>query len=217
MNNTRFIFVRHGETDANIAGFLQGQYESNLTPNGIAQAQAVAEALKNEHFSHIYASDLRRAVMTAQIIQQCGHTDTPLTITPALREWNCGDIEGIGWDELGAKYPDLAKAFAYESGNLRFPGGENRMEFQQRIADLLEDARKRHLGETVLIVSHGGVLQRIFRHICGVISDENLLPLCDNASISLFCFNELRQAWQLTAWNRTAHLQHLPLHTTFVL
>ena len=51
MNNTRFIFVRHGETDANIAGFLQGQYESNLTPNGIAQAQAVAEALKMKTLS----------------------------------------------------------------------------------------------------------------------------------------------------------------------
>ena len=213
---TEFFFARHGETDANLTGILQGQGNHPLNRNGQAQAAALAAYLRDTGFDVIYTSDLLRAAETAAEIAACGHEKVPLIKTPELREMDCGDLEGKKWDELRAKYADKVNVF-YREISCCFPGGESKDGFQLRISTFLEDVLARHRGGKILLVSHGGVLQRVFRHIAGSVKHSNLLPLAGNASLSSFLYSEKQQAWQLTSWNFTEHLKDLPQHKTLVL
>ena len=91
---TEFIYVRHGETEANRNAVLQGGgVDMPLNETGIRQAQAAAEYLSKEHFDVAFASELIRAAETAQIIAQGNESGFPLELVPQLREWNCGE-----WD-----------------------------------------------------------------------------------------------------------------------
>ncbi|MBE6398733.1 MAG: histidine phosphatase family protein [Lentisphaerae bacterium] len=213
---TEFFFVRHGETGANLTGVLQGQGDCPLNSNGLAQADAVANYLRETHFDVIYTSDLSRAAETAGRIAACGHENVPLIRTPELREMDCGELEGKAWDELRIQHADKVNTF-YREISCCFPGGESKDGFQLRISTFLDDVLAKHRGEKVLLVSHGGVLQRIFRHIAGAVKGTNLLPLAGNASISGFIYSEKQRAWQLTFWNFTEHLKNLPQHKTLVL
>ncbi len=214
---TKFTFVRHGETASNISGRLQGQGDCPLNANGLAQADAAAGFLADKEFDVIYASDLSRAMMTAQKIAASGHENVPLIATPELREMNCGELEGKTWQELKASYLDKMNIFYRESANGACPGGESKTGFQARIDAFLESMLARHPGKNILLVSHGGVLQRIFRRVAGVGGVNTLLPLAGNASISKFIYSHTQQAWQLESWNYRDHLKDLPQHKTLVL
>ena len=213
--NTYFTYVRHGETDGNIAGRLQGGANGQLTENGMAQARAVAEALREEEFDAIFTSDLDRARRTAEAIRAAGHSEVPFIITSRLREWNCGDCDNITWEALRSDYPALADTFLRENLASEFPHGESRAECQARIDQFLENALAEWRGKRLLLVSHGGVLQRVFRRITGIVDSGNLLPLGGNASISRFRYDGARQAWQLTEWNNRSHLKGLSEHLLF--
>lgn len=213
---TEFFFVRHGETDTNRNGTLQGQHDCPLNANGIAQAEVLAEYLKDISFDVIYASDLLRASVTAEKIVYSGHENVPFFRVPELREMDCGDLEGKKWDELREKYSDKVNVF-YRETDAEFPNGESKKTFQQRISDFLEETLEKHRGQKILLVSHGGVLQRIFSHIAGAVNANNLLPLAGNASLSSFLYSDNQEAWQLTSWNFREHLKNLPQHQTLVL
>ena len=217
MKTTEFVFVRHGETDANVNGILQGNKDIPLNRTGMMQAEAVAEHLRGQKFAALYASDLSRALDTARLIASKHADDLPLYPTPLLREWNCGEMAGMRWEEIQRRFPNEAKAFFLESADVTMPGGESRTAFQHRVEDCLRQIVAKHGGERVLLVAHGGVLQRIFRFVAGVISERNLIPFAGNASISTFIHRDDLDAWQLTSWNRVSHLKDLPQHLTRVL
>ena len=213
---TEFLFVRHGETDANLNGILQGQLDIKLNATGLAQAEAVAEYLRNEPLDVIFVSDLSRAVMTAEKIAAAGHADVPVIQCRELREIACGELEGKSMEFLREKYSEKMAIFYREKGGC-FPGGESKDGFQSRISAVLEQLRREYRGKKILIVSHGGVQQRIFSHICGSVKAGNMLPLAGNASISGFRYSENMQAWQMTFWNFREHLKNLPQHQTLVV
>ena len=217
MTNTEFTFVRHGETVLNISGRLQGQGDSPLNANGLAQADATAEYLRSVPFDVICSSDLMRAAETARRIRDCGHEGTPLHLTRELREMNCGELDETPWIELRDHHPELMAVFYRDTAGVRFPGGESVEEFQSRVSGFLEKILEAHRGKRILLVGHGGVLQRVFRHITGPVSAGNLLPLAGNASVSEFLYNETHRAWQLTLWNFREHLKTLPQHDTLTL
>ena len=187
-----------------------------MNSTGLAQAEALANYLRDTAFDVIYTSDLSRAAETAGKIAACGHKNTPLIRTPELREMDCGELEGKSWGELREKHADKVNTF-YREISCCFPGGESKDGFQLRISTFLDDVLVKHRGGRILIVSHGGVLQRVFRHIAGAVKCTNLLPLADNASLSGFIYSEKQRAWQLTFWNFTEHLKDLPCHKTLVL
>ncbi|MBE6364444.1 MAG: histidine phosphatase family protein [Lentisphaerae bacterium] len=214
---TEFIFVRHGETQANRAGILQGNTDCPLNENGIRQAHAVAEYLQNTEFDAAYSSPLSRAFKTAEIIAGCGHENMPLLADERLREWNCGQIDGLKWEDIHANYSHEAKSFCFEQIDVQMPGGESGVEFQNRIAAFLDEAAIRHVGKRILLVAHGGVLQRMFRVVAGVIVPGNMIPLAGNASVSSFIYNHDLKAWQLTSWNIREHLKGIPQHISRVL
>ena len=216
-DKTEFIFVRHGETEANIAGVLQGQLDTPLTDNGIAQAQAVGKALRHEVINAVYGSDLMRVKQTAEKIVSLHDGVIPVTYVPQLREWKCGEAEGLEIKVLKERYPEAFSGFSREKGLFRFPGGESRIEFQQRIDAFLDEIALKHRGERVLLISHGGTSHRVFHKIVGEVADNNFLPLVGNASISTFVYHFNADAWQMLSWNCREHLRDVAQHISKVL
>ena len=214
---TEFIFVRHGETDANREGILQGSMDVPLNSIGIRQAQAVAEYLKDTCFDAAFSSPLKRAAQTAEILAEVNRQSFPLEFNEALREWNCGEIDGLKWADINARYIEVAKSFCFEQIDVQMPGGESGWEFQHRVENFVKECSERFAGKKVLLVAHGGVLQRIFRFVAGVIADGNMIPLAGNASVSSFLFNHDLNAWQLTSWNVKEHLNGIPQHISRVI
>ena len=213
MSECVFVIVRHGETDANRTGLLQGQSNCPLNDNGRRQAAAAAGRLREERFDAAYASDLDRAFETARIVAE---PHPGLTVRPAreLREWFLGDLEDRPQRELLKIYPAEMASFRREQAEVRIPGGESLSEFQTRVSDFMTALADANAGKRILLVTHGGVLQRIFRMAVGPTSPENLLSLSVNASICIVKRHIELAAWQLVAWNSADHLRDLPMHDT---
>ncbi len=202
MNSTDFILIRHGQTAENIAGRLQGHLDSELDNTGIRQAHAAAERLAGEHFDVIYSSDLKRAFETAGIIAARHELEAiPLK---ELREWHLGELEGRFTSELWQEYPQIMDCFLHEHEDEAVPGGESFARFNCRVADLLDKLAEKHAGQRVVLVTHGGVMRAVFRHIAGQVGNNCILPLISNASYSRFCKRD--GAWQLCVWNDISHL-----------
>ena len=207
------VVVRHGETVANTQGVLQGHLDTPLNETGVIQAQAIAERLKNRSFDAIYSSDLQRAANTARAIV-AHHSQVDIVYTEELREWNLGDLQGKSYSELNVLYPEIMKAFRKPGGAPPIPGGENIEDFQQRIGSFLDKVAADNPGKKILLVSHGGAMQRMLVHTFGKSEAKNIQPLCANASMSVFrC---IKGQWQLVTWNDTAHLENIKLHDTLI-
>ncbi|MBR2508694.1 MAG: histidine phosphatase family protein [Lentisphaeria bacterium] len=204
------IAVRHGETVANKTGVLQGQFNTALNEVGLMQADAIAARLKNRYFDIAYSSDLDRAMITGQKIVAY-HPGLELLPSPELREWNLGKLQGREYKDLIVEYPEVMQAFK-KGGSPDVPEGESVAEFHLRITTFLDRIAAENTGKRVLLVSHGGAMQRILVHAMGQIADKNIRPLCDNASLSVFKCKAGQ--WQLVTWNDVAHLEDIGTHNT---
>lgn len=202
---TDFVAVRHGETDENLNGILQGQLDTRLNDLGLRQAQCVAERLKHDHFDLILSSDLSRTMRTAELIAE--HHHLPVMKLHALREWDLGVLQGFRLVDLRERYPEVMAAFSREKADVQIPGGESRSGFYQRVADCLDEMSERFSGKRVLLVTHGGTLRAMFHHIIGQISENSRLPLTSNTSVSSFRYVD--GLWQLVCWNDVCHLRSL--------
>ena len=158
--------LRHGQTDWNIKGRVQGWTDTLINDTGVEQARLAAQKLKRYDIETIYSSDLKRAKKTADIVS--GYLDLPVHYTKRLREINFGKAEGIKKTDLIAKFPHISPAFNDinnpERYEVRYPNGESIGEVQQRfikfVNKLSDEGRK-----NVLIVTHG-MLVRIFTEFC---------------------------------------------------
>ena len=203
---TEFVVVRHGETDANLNGYLQGQSDVPLNELGLRQAECTAERLRHEHFDHIFSSDLSRAMVTAQTIAR--FHSLPVVGLRALREWNLGVLQGGRWADLREKYPDVDRAFREGSNVTKVPGGESISDLHQRVADCLDELADRYEGKRLLLVSHGGAIKQMFRHVvCMDIGEFSRMPLTGNTGVS--SFRRIDGQWQLVSWNDLSHLRNL--------
>ena len=138
------LLVRHGETDWNADGRLQGQTDRPLSDFGRRQARQLAEELADEEFQAIYASDLSRARETAEIVGE--RVGVPVVLDPELREKNWGTWEGLT---------------AVERDRVDFVG-ETTEEHQERILRALQRISERHPGDgRLLVVTHGGSMRRV--------------------------------------------------------
>jgi broad specificity phosphatase PhoE len=194
--------VRHGETEWNAQGRYQGQSDVPLSAVGWGQAERVAHRLTREKVEAIYASDLKRAWETAEIIgNEIGVEIVP---EPRLRELNFGVFEGLTFDEAQARYPAMAAAWLGDP-NRPPEGGESLAEFTGRIASLLADLKTRHDGGTVLLVAHGGPLGELLRLSFGLPPDGRWYFEMANASLSEIALFEGQVL--LKRLNDTCHLQ----------
>jgi broad specificity phosphatase PhoE len=160
-SETRLILIRHGETDDNVGKRVAGWRDSALTDRGRIQTELVA-AFVAEHYRPvaIYASPLRRAAETAaSLARRLGVT---VRVDPDLRELHFGDAEGLAIDQLSEQYPEiLARAMNDEDDDVGWPNGETRREFYRRALRAIDAIVNAHPGETVAVVTHGGVVSRL--------------------------------------------------------
>lgn len=157
---TTLVFIRHGETDWNAAGRLQGHTDRPLNEYGRRQAREVAERLANDGVGVVYASDLARARETAEII--AARLGLEVVLDPDLREKNWGNWEGLTADER------LHVEFE----------GESTEEHRERMLRAVERIVAAHPEERVVVVTHGGSLRRIQAAVSGV-----ALPVIDNCAV----------------------------------
>lgn len=202
MERTRFIIVRHGQTQWNHIGIRQGHLDSDLTDRGISQAKALGSRLARERFTHLYSSDLGRAVRTAEIIAAC--TGHEIVTDARLRERHLGIFQGLNGDEIKAKYPEEHRLHRTVGPDYVIPDGESvRQQVARNVAYLTEIAPK-HVGETIVIVTHGGVLSGLFRHTFSIPFDAPRRFEFTNAGLNVFSYEQ--GSWYLQTWGDTSHL-----------
>ena len=199
-----FTVVRHGQTGENVRGILQGWLNTPLDERGVRQSRAVAESLRDETFDRLVSSDLQRALESAAPLGE--RLGLPVEKMSALREWHLGDLEGRPVRELQREYPEIMGAFLRDTAEeIDVPGGETHEAFFARIAACLDALARENPGRRLLLVTHGGVLRAIYRHVVGFVSSGRLIPQTGNACICRFCYRN--GEWQLTCWNDLSHLK----------
>ena len=155
---THLYFVRHGETESNVRGLLHGVTDVPLNPTGEHQATLIADRLARfAHLNRIVSSPLQRALRTARAIQNS--SKLPLRIYEGLKEMNFGSAEGIPFTDVGQIYPDQSALFLDpDAPHARYPGGESRREFFQRVNTVVDDIANQYIGEHIVVVAHGGFI-----------------------------------------------------------
>ncbi|GAA1444379.1 histidine phosphatase family protein [Leifsonia poae] len=151
---TRISLVRHGQTDWNLAKRIQGSSDIPLNATGRAQAEATGRALAGGTYDAIYTSPLGRASETAAIIAEHTGLDAPLPL-PAVAERRYGEAEGLTGSEILARWPEGTPV----------PGRESRDAVVERALPALLELGERHPGESIIVVSHGGVIGSLARHV----------------------------------------------------
>ncbi len=202
MPRTQIIIVRHGQTEWNIKGIRQGHLDSRLTPRGVTQAKALATRLAREKFSALYSSDLGRALETAQeIASVTGHQ----IITDArLRERHLGVFQGLNADEISEKYPEERRLLRTIGPAYVIPGGESMYQQVERNIAFLNELAEKHPEETLVVVTHGGVVSGFFRHTLSIPLEAPRRFEFVNAGLNVFAREDGN--WMLLTWGDVSHL-----------
>jgi probable phosphoglycerate mutase len=202
MQRTRVIVVRHGETAWNNEKRWQGHLDSPLTAKGLSQAQALARRLSGERFSALYSSDLGRAHQTAQIIATAtGHS---VVLDARLRERKLGVFQGLTSDEIRAVHAEEYELYRARDPDHRLPEGESLRQQVERNLRCFEELAQRHLGESIVVVTHGGVLSGLFRHVLSIPLEAPRRFAFPNSSLNVFVFQG--GDWMLQTWGDVSHL-----------
>lgn len=200
---TRLCIVRHGETAWNAEHRVQGQLDVPLNAVGLAQAQAAAKLLAREKFDAVYSSDLSRARQTA--LPAAALLSLPVLADPALRERHYGIFERLTYAEVKKTYPEDYARFAAREPDYAFRTGESLRDFCARSIAVISTLASRNEGRSILVFTHGGVLDMLYRHIAGLPLGAERDFGIPNAGLNRV---ELTPAgWQIHAWADTAHLE----------
>jgi broad specificity phosphatase PhoE len=200
------ICVRHGRTAWNAGRRFQGQTDIPLDDEGLAQAQALAAHLRDEHFDLALASDLIRARTTAEAI--LGDREIALEVSADFREMHFGLWEGLTWEEIVVRWPELN--FAHEKAPMHYTaeGGESWDALCLRVDAALRTltARMRPT-DRALIVSHAGVMHAIVRSLTSA-GKNGPQPAATGVRFSpggiIRARGSFDDGWELTAINETA-------------
>jgi len=193
---TRICIIRHGETEWNVEKRIQGHTDVPLNETGRAQALAMAFNAAHQRFAAIYSSDLARTVETAQVLAQ--REDLAVTLLPQLRERHYGLFQGITADEGAALYPAAYAHYVARDLNYDFETGESLRRFAERVADGIDWLVRHHRGQTIAAVSHGGVLDVVYRRATGRPLSTPRDFVIPNCALNWFHFDG--QGWHLDAW-----------------
>lgn len=203
---TEMILVRHGETDWNRELRFQGHVDVGLNAIGLEQARRVASRLAAEPAAHLYASDLLRAQQTARpVAQQLGVASVT---EPALREQNFGTVDGMRVEDIKAQHPQAWEQWLRFHEDYCMPGGETTREFHARVVDAVHRIAGDHPGATLVVVTHGGVLDMIWRTARSLSLSGPRQSEIPNAGVSRVRVSA--GSIEVVAWADTAHLADLP-------
>lgn len=204
---TELIVIRHGETDWNRQHRFQGQIDVPLNATGIDQAERLGLRLADEPIDLLVCSDLLRARRTAEPLwRQRGLAPV---VDPLWREQGFGLLEGLDVPTIRSRHADLWDRWVRHEADYALPqGGESNRDFHARVMGALRSLVAAHAGRRVVVVTHGGVLDMLWR-------EAHRLPLhgpraCDIPNTGI---NRLRwqgDALQIVQWADAAHLAGLP-------
>lgn len=202
MHATRIIAIRHGETAWNVDTRIQGQLNIGLNEMGRQQAFRVARALATEPIQAIYSSDLMRAWDTARAISDA--SGGALQAHPGLRERSFGVLQGKTFAEIEANWPEHTQRWRKRDPLWAPEGGESLVEVRERIIRTASELAARHLGEQIVLVAHGGVMDALYRAATGQEIQTPRTWTLGNAAINRLLWTP--EGLTLVGWADTRHL-----------
>ena len=205
--------VRHGETDWNKMGKYQGITDVPLNENGLNQAKACGEALKDITFDRILSSDLSRALVTAETIR--GNRTTPITVDKRLRELNFGDWEAMLFSDIESRWPGLIDEMYLRPHLVKVPNGESFKDLQDRAwAGLEEFLNENDEEETLLVKCHGGTIRTLLCKLLDISISHCWNFSQGNTAINRIFYNGMGEYDHniLNLLNDTAHVELLQGH-----
>jgi broad specificity phosphatase PhoE len=207
----KLYLIRHGETDWNADGRIQGHSDVELNERGLEQARRLALRIGEEkEFIAIYSSPLIRAYRTAELMGiALGLHVTP---DPRLLERSLGQLEGLTMNEIRERFPDVHRAWHQGGPRPHIAGEESRAEFVQRVRTFVRDIRGAHAEGQVIAVTHGGTINMLLMASLDLDIERPLPFWIDNASINIVQWGE--RGARLRLLNDTCHLNHEGIQPT---
>jgi 2,3-bisphosphoglycerate-dependent phosphoglycerate mutase len=201
------LAIRHGQTEWNTIARYQGWMNSKLTADGLAQAEQLAQGLKRRFSneakpSALYCSDLGRAQQTATPLSR----ELGLTVISdaRLRESSLGIFEGLTEAEFSVKYPKETELFKSLDPDYALPNGESSNQLFNRMTGAVKDIAAKHIGQTILLVSHGGALGMLYRAAQGMAINRKRDFAIPNAAVNEF--RVTASSIELVKWGDVSHL-----------
>lgn len=202
---TELILIRHGQTQLNRGPFFQGQIDVPLNSLGLEQAARLAERLAAEAPRALVSSDLLRTRQTAEPASR------RLVLTPqldaALREQHFGRFEGLSFEECDERYPDAFAAWLEHRPDFAVPGGESVIAFHARVVGAVRAVAAAHPDARIAVVTHGGVLDMVWRTAQGLPLSGPRTCAIPNAGL-----NRIRvrgESIEIVSWGDDAHVADL--------
>ena len=162
----QIVLVRHGATDWNLEHRCQGSSDRDLSAVGRRQAEEIAALLSGENLSAVYASDLKRARQTAEVISQPHHL--AVRIEASVRELDHGQLEGLTFNQIRENFGDFLARWRTEPAELQVPGGERLINVAERAWTGLNQIAERHgAADNIVVVSHNFPIVGIVCRITG--------------------------------------------------
>jgi len=185
---THIWLVRHGEPVREAVQRCYGSLDLPLSPVGREQAARVGALLRPEGIECVYTSPLRRTAETAEAIAAA--SGCPSQPVDALREIHFGDFEGLTYDEIAARYPDLYSLWMRQPERIQFPNGESLGAMRERVLAAFDSILRSAAGRRVAIVSHGGAIRIVLAHVLQI-PDGNFFRIGQrHAAVNLITFTE---------------------------
>ncbi|NJM43325.1 MAG: histidine phosphatase family protein [Brachymonas sp.] len=199
---TRITAIRHGETAWNVDTRIQGQLDISLNDTGLWQAAQAGASLAGEPIDAIISSDLSRAYQTALAVAK-PHGLTVRT-DQGLREREFGIFQGRTFAEIEAQLPSQALAWRKRVPEFAPEGGESLIVFRERVRACIQSLVTQFAGQHLVIVSHGGVMDVLYREATGLDLQAPRTWQLGNASINRLLWNG--EHLSLVGWSDTSHL-----------
>lgn len=212
---TDFLLIRHGETDWNKELRFQGQVDVPLNAMGQAQAQRLQERVQQSLVAwaeqghvptRVISSDLQRAQQTAEPVAQV--LDCELFLEIGLREQCFGTFEGLRVPEIKVQHPEAWQRWLDFDANYAVTGAESTQVFHDRVVSALQRLAQQHPGEHLVVVTHGGVLDMVWRNAQALSLHGPRVCEIPNAGWNQVVWREA--ALHIRAWADTAHLDGMP-------
>lgn len=200
----KIYLIRHGQTDWNIQGKIQGSCDIPLNETGIRQAVQLTEGMKSRPVTRIFSSTLSRAMETARAVSRSQNVE--IIPMDSLMEMGFGKWEGMTRDEMLEAYPQEYRSWCLNPGDSTPPGGESQREVTDRCrAAVKEILRVTEGREDAAVISHGATIVHLIASMVPEATEAGDI-IVENASITTINYNPLTGNFALLQLNDTSHL-----------
>lgn len=212
---TRLYLVRHGQSAGNAEGRFGGHGPTPLSDLGTRQAAVTAKMLAGEGISAIYASDLTRAIQTAEPLSKL--TGIEIVSTPEFRERSVGVLEGLTFDESKQNFPRDYYALVNRDVHYVITNGESYRQLLRRSTAKLWEILRKHQGQRIAVFSHTGAICFLTLHLMGAIhrsTRQTPWIVTSNCGVNRFEVRG-RSNIRVLALNDTHHLESITGNDAF--